>query len=102
MIHEYEHQSDAKELLGKGDIIYFKDMKEGGNPFFESVNSGMVSFVDGTHVDIDNVNGDGDSITRRLNEIVLCYASGWDSNETEPVEKPADTPNRCPVCNSVK
>ena len=99
MIHEYGHQSEAKKLLGKGDFVYFKDLKDGGRADIESVNSGIVSYVDDTNIDIDDVNGDGDNITRRLDEIVLCYDSEWDSEEDD---QPAAEPMRCPVCKSEK
>ena len=99
MIHEYGHQSEAKKLLGKGDFVYFKDLKDRGRADIENVNSGIVSYVDDTNIDIDDVNGDGDNITRRLDEIVLCYDSEWDSEEDD---RPAAEPMRCPVCKSEK
>lgn len=75
MIVPYEHQAEAADLLGEGDFIYF--MEKGCNVG----NSGTVGYVDDTNVDINNVNGDGDSITRKLEDIILCYDTEWDDDD---------------------
>lgn len=85
MLIPYEHQAEAANLLGEGDLIYFTE--RGSN----STNSGTVGYVDDTNIDINNVNGDGDSITRKLEDIILFYDTDWDDSDNVPSEtKPKD------------
>lgn len=82
MLREYADQQHRKGLLEEGEFIYFKDLSGGGiDPARLPGNSGTVRYVDDTNIDIDNVNGDGDNITRRLDEIVLCYDTIWDTED---------------------
>lgn len=77
----YKNQKFEKGHLQEGDFIYFREGRD------NVTNSGVVGYVDDMFIDINNVNGDGDSITRKLSDITLCYDAACDEEKPGP-DKP--------------
>ena len=70
MTYPYEHQADIKNLIGEGDFILFSD---GGG-----INSGVVKTKSERMVEVEDVNGCGETMILSLSDITLYRDTAWD------------------------
>ena len=75
MFRKYERQEDIKQLIGRGDLIYYRKAGEKHrNPA-----SGEVEYIDRNtrRVLVKNINEMGQEAELSLDDITLYYDTAW-------------------------